>query len=185
MSSGDAGEITARWLPQAQFKERHGAVVTGSAETILATLKSFDVSQDKVMRFMMDLREAPSRIWAKLGGHSAIAGCARFGLDNFTLLGESPHALVYGMAGRFWQLDYGLEHLDSPDAFKHFNMPGVSRLVMAYSAIARADGLIDLVTETRVYCPDQKSLNRFRPYWIAIRLGSGFIRRRILARASR
>jgi hypothetical protein len=39
-----------------------------------------------------------------------------------------------------------------------------------------------LHTQTRVFCTDEASLRRFRPYWLLIRPVSGLIRRRLLAR---
>ncbi len=185
MSGGDVGQIVARWLPGAQFRERHSAVAPGPAGAILAALKTFDTNEDKVVQFMMDLREAPSRLWARLGGASAIAGQPRFGLHNFVLLEENADALVYGLVGRFWRLDYGLQCVETPEAFASMRMPGVAKLVMVYTVTQRADGQVDLVTETGVYCAGRTSLVLFTPYWIAIRLGSGFIRRRILSLAAR
>lgn len=185
MSGRDAGQIVADWLPDAQFRERHSAIVPGPAEAILAALKAFDAHEDKAVQFMMDLREAPSRLWARLGGTSAIAGQPRFGLHNFTTLEESADALVYGLAGRFWQLDYGLQRVETLEAFAMLQTPRIAKLVMAFTVTPRADGRVDLVTETRVRCVDRASLILFAPYWFAIRLGSGFIRRRILSLAAR
>ena len=127
------------------------------AGAILAALKTFDTNEDKVVQFMMDLREAPSRLWARLGGASAIAGQPRFGLHNFVLLEENADALVYGLVGRFWRLDYGLQCVETPEAFASMRMPGVAKLVMVYTVTQRADGQVDLVTETGVYCvgPDE------------------------------
>jgi hypothetical protein len=37
-----------------------------------------------------------------------------------------------------------------------------------------------LQTETFVYCPSRSTMLMFTPYWLAIRLASGWIRRRTL-----
>ena len=57
-------------------------------------------------------------------------------------------------------------------------------LSLTFQAHANAGGSL-LCTETRVHCPDRASRLRFWPYWLAIRLASGLIRRQMLAAIER
>ena len=175
-----ADRLGTAWLPGAQFSERHSAIVPGPAEAVLDTLGALDTGDDRLVELMLTLREAPSRLVARLGGKSDLAERPRFGLHEFSLLERRADALVLGLAGRFWRLDFGLHPIPDADAFRHIDVPGIARLVMIYTLAPRADGQFDLVTETRVFCPDRTSRLCFTPYWYAIRLGSGFIRRRML-----
>ena len=60
----------------------------------------------------------------------------------------------------------------------------MARLALNFS-VAQTDQGQTLTTQTRVFCPDDESLRRFRPYWLLIRPASGFIRRRLLQRIAR
>ncbi|MCL2717028.1 MAG: hypothetical protein FWD68_21405 [Alphaproteobacteria bacterium] len=181
MSARDADLTMENWLPGAQFRETHSVVIQGAPDAILDALVALDDREDALVRLMLKLREAPSRIWIALGGRSALAGHPRFGLKDFTLLERRDNVLAFGLTGRFWQLDFGLIPLATPEAFRTFLENGVAKLVMVYVVTPRGDGSVDLITKTHVHCPDRWSLFAFAPYWAAIRIGSGFIRRRILA----
>jgi hypothetical protein len=178
--SEDAGRIAETWLPLAQFRERHENPVHGPPEAVIETLAMLDDSDDMLVRIMLQLREAPVRLWDLLGGQSALKGRPRFGLHEFIVLERRTDALVLGLAGRFWRLDFGIHRLMDPTDFGVLREPGVARLVMVYALAPRPDGLFDLATETRVHCPDQTSRLLFAPYWFAIRMASGLIRHRIL-----
>lgn len=179
--STEAGTLAAAWLPLAQFQERHEGPVSGPPEMVIETLAALDDSDDRLVKMMLQLREAPVRLWDALGGSSALKGRRRFGLHEFTVLERRQDALVLGLAGRFWRADYGVQAIPDAAAFRTLQAPGVARLVMVYALGPRSDGLLDLVTETRVHCPDRTSRLLFTPYWFAIRLGSGLIRRRMLS----
>ncbi len=47
-----------------------------------------------------------------------------FGIDNFTLLEANESEIVYGLAGRFWSLDYGLERFSDSEEFLAIKTPG-------------------------------------------------------------
>ncbi len=122
---------------------------------------------------------------AALGGKSALQGRPAFGGADFTELGREPGAeLALGLAGRFWQADYGLLPVPDAQAFLDLQEPGIAKLVLNFTVQPDGAGTL-LTTRTRVWCNDAGSLRRFRPYWLLIRPVSGLIRRRLLARAGR
>lgn len=173
-------EVAGHWLPGAQFRETHAMAVEGAAADILDAVEALDDKDDAVVRMMLQLREAPSRLLGKLGGRSGLTGKPRFGLHSFTRLERCDDVVAFGLAGRFWRLDFGLTELPTPQDFSQLNAPGVPRLVMIYAVGQNAEGEQHLLTHTAVHCPNTTSLILFAPYWFAIRLGSGFIRKRIL-----
>jgi hypothetical protein len=124
---------------------------------------------------MIGLRELPIRLLAK-----ADRIPEPFGLHNFTLLAHTDEAIVYGLIGKFWRLNYGLTPVASGEAFRSFSENGVAKLALGFSVENASSGQTRLVTETRVHCPDRLSRLSFTPYWILIRPVSGLIRRRIL-----
>jgi hypothetical protein len=171
-----------QYLPVYQFAERHSVLLNGSPGTILDAVQAYDPSRDRPSRLFTALRELPGRWLAKLG----FAGASKaFGLHDFIPLDrDGDREMAAGLIGRFWRLDYGLVPLPDAAAFAAFAQPGTPKLVIGFLTEPQGNGT-RLVTETRVYCPDRLSLMLFTPYWLAIRLPSGYMRRRFLARVRR
>ncbi|WP_218005338.1 hypothetical protein [Hydrogenophaga palleronii] len=171
--------LLERYLPVHQFAERHGLQVAAAPAQLLDQVAPVLQQADPLVNKAIALREAPARLWQKLGGRNALPA-RPFGLDDFTLLERRGDGeLAFGLAGRFWQADYGLHPVANADAF--LNLQGVPKLVLHFSASPHGNSTW-LSTCTRVSCPDAASLRRFRPYWLLIRPVSGLIRRRLLQR---
>ncbi len=176
-----AFDVAARYLPTYHYSERHAiASVDAPAAAILNAMKDYDDREDKVLNTLLTVREWPSRAAAALGRKNALHARTRFGLDDFCLLEETGREITYGLIGRFWKLDYGLFPIASAADFQAFQQPGVAKLVMSFAVEPNARGSWRLMTETRIWCPDTTSRLLFLPYWIGIRLASGWIRLRIL-----
>jgi hypothetical protein len=169
-----------RYLPVYQFAERHSILVRSSPGAILDAVQAYDPSADRLSRRFTALRELPGRWLAKLG----FAGASKpFGLRDFIPLDRiGDREMAAGLVGRFWRLDYGLVPLPDAAAFAAFTGPGTPKLVIGFLAEPE-DDRTRLITETRVYCPDRRSLVLFTPYWLVIRPFSGYMRRRFLGRA--
>ena len=108
-----------------------------------------------------------------------------FGLHDFTLLDRSEREIVYGLIGRFWRPDYGLEPVADGAAFLRFDAPEVAKLALAFEACPGPDGRTRLITETRVSCASRAASLKFTPYWPLIRPLSGLLRRRTPAAIKR
>jgi hypothetical protein len=168
------------FLPTYQFSERHTAWVNASPREVLDVIMNYDFTADGFTAALMALRRLPARVLGKMLPHVAMP--ENFTMRTFTPLArDGDREMAAGLVGRFWRLDGGLVPIADADAFLHYAEVGVPKLVMNFSA--EPDGSrTRLSTETRVYCPDALSQLCFTPYWYAIRLGSGLIRRRFLSR---
>ena len=165
------------FLPQFQFHEKHLTVIhTSRPENILPMIASFDVRQDAVIRRLMSLRQLPQRFLRNQQANSI----SNFGLHSFTLLKSSASELSYGLKGQFWRTDFGLENAPDAIAFQSPAAPGSAKLLLRYQVTELAPGQHELCTETFVYCPDKRTHLKMAAYWLAIRAGSGWIRRRTL-----
>lgn len=162
------------YLPDYQFQEVHTRQTRATPERLIDAAQAYRPEHDRFFRSMITLRELPMRLFDRTPRRAA------FGLQDFTLLERQPEQLVYGLAGRFWQNDYGLESITDGATFRTFDRPGVPRLALGFMAKALGNGRCQLQTQTRVYCPDAASLRSFRPYWYLIRPVSGLIRQRML-----
>jgi hypothetical protein len=166
--------VTATLLPDFQFRERHQRQCRAPPPPVAAV----PLVQPQSLPLVRGCCDA--QLPARLLRDPARQGRPLFGLHEFTLLRRDEHSLALGLAGRFWQRDFGLASIADADGFRTFAEPGVPRLLLTFQAQANADGSL-LCTETRVHCPDRASRLRFWPYWLAIRLASGLIRRQMLA----
>lgn len=162
------------YLPRFQFSEVHACRIAADAATILDAVAAYRPEEDAFFRIMIGLREVPARLTGRRGAEP-------FGMRNFTLLDRGEHELVYGLVGQFWQADYGLRQIAGGAAFRAFGEAGVPKLALGFELAPEAGGTHRLTTRTRVFCPDEGSRRKFRPYWLLIRPVSGLIRRRILA----
>ncbi|UNC51210.1 hypothetical protein [Enterobacter huaxiensis] len=165
------------FLPQFQFHEKHRTVIhTDHPETILPLIANFDVRQDPVIRRLMSLRQIPQK-FLRNPQSNAIGD---FGLHSFTLLKSSASELCYGLIGQFWRTDFGLEDVPDASAFQTPAAPGSAKLLLRYRITELVPGQHELCTETFVNCPDRSTRLRMTAYWLVIRAGSGWIRKRTL-----
>ncbi len=175
-------DLINRLLPQWQFSERHALRLRGvSAAQAYASIIPALSAEDPLIANAITLREMPGRLLRALGLSRNALPSQAFGFHSFTLLGRAPEREVaFGLAGRFWQLDYGLQPVADAAAFTA--MSEQPRLVLNVCVEAEGDHGCRLVTHTRVHCPDEAQRRRFAPYWYAIRPVSGLIRHRLLRR---
>lgn len=165
-----------RYVPAHHVREVHACDVAAESATILDHVAAYRPEADRFFTRMIGLRELPMRLLGRTD-----AARPAFGLDDFTLLDRDESAIVYGLIGRFWRTDYGLEPIADAAAFLAFDAPEVAKLALAFSARPGPNGQTRLVTETRVCCCSRAARLKFTPYWMAIRPVSGLIRRRMLA----
>jgi len=87
-------------------------------------------------------------------------------------LGEVPdEEYVVGLVGRLWRHDFGVEPIDSPEAFVRFDEPGYLKVAVAYRCEPVVEGT-RLTCETRVHATDPLALRKFRWYWRVIGVGA-------------
>lgn len=173
--------LATKYLPLYHFLERHEVIgIAATPEAILDAVKNFNDQQDQVLDILLRAREFPSRLATYLGMHNQLSKRKRFGLNDFLLLEETSTEIAFGLVGRFWRLDFGLTAIKDAAEFRNFDARGVAKLVMSFTVQQSLPGVQKLLTETRVSCPDLRSRLFFTPYWIVIRIASGWIRRRIL-----
>ncbi|WP_036627899.1 hypothetical protein [Pantoea sp. AS-PWVM4] len=165
------------YLPEFQFHEKHLAVIhTPVPEKILSAVAEFDIRQDRVIRALMSVRQFPQ----KLRSHPPDEAFNSFGLHSFTPLVSSASELCFGLRGQFWRADFGLEPVPDASAYQQAVEPGSAKLLLRYRVRQLMAGQHELCTETFIYCPDLATQCRMAAYWLAIRAGSGWIRKRTL-----
>jgi len=168
-----------RYLPDPTYREHHSLAVRARGPAILAAAAAYRPERDPFFRRMIGIREWPMRLGRSLLGRDGPAP-PPFGIDDFTLLERSETELVYGLAGRFWRLDYGLLAFENGIHFLRLDEPGIAKLALNFAVEPMTGGAMRLSTETRIACADVAARRAFAPYWYLIRPVSGLIRRRML-----
>ncbi len=175
-------QLMERFLPSWQFAERHELALPGiTPAQAFASIVPGLSAEDPLIEKAIALREFPGRLLRGLGLSGNALPRQAFGFQSFTRLGEMPdREVAFGLAGHFWQLDYGLRPVADVSAFTV--LTDLPRLVLSV-CVEPVDGTgCRLVTHTRVHCPTEAQRRRFAPYWYAIRPVSGLIRMRLLRR---
>ncbi|WP_255261971.1 MULTISPECIES: hypothetical protein [unclassified Pseudomonas] len=173
------------FLPRFNFYEFHqSGAIDAQPDAIIAAVCALDMRADRVADALLRLRELPAKLIRAIGNRPQPAP-APFGFDTFTLLRRTDHEVSLGLAGRFWRPDLDACLVADAPAFMSLDDSRVARLVLRFQVIEQAEGARTLRTETFVFCPNTRTRWLFTPYWLAIRLASGWIRRRTLATIQR
>jgi hypothetical protein len=167
-------------LPIWHFRERHRVATAAPAADLLAAVDQVTWGEVPVMRVLMRARSA-GRLRPG-SDRTILEDMARLG---FTVLARNEEEVVAAAVGRPWSPAGGAAPLwtQQPDParlFVDFSAKGWAKMIVNFRVSAG-----QLTTETRVQLTDDRSRRAIRPYWLAIRLPSGHIRRQWLAAIDR
>jgi len=168
-----------RVLPQFAHSEVHVVDVSASPEDVWTALHAVTAAEMPFARVLAGLRGLGSRRRASRPVLEA------FTARGFTVvIDEEPRAFAAAAAGQPWRLRGGeTVPIEDVQALTAFSRPGFVVMALSFgleSLGGHAGGRTRLTTETRVQPTDPAAARRFRPYWWAIRAGSGLIRRDLL-----
>ncbi|KVZ24979.1 hypothetical protein WL13_03245 [Burkholderia ubonensis] len=168
------------FIPSFGFHEIHQSrPIAADARRIIDAVTSLDMRADPIVDALLTVREFPSTVIGALRNESARR--ERFGFDTFTPLQRDDRSLTLGLVGQFWRPALDVRTIDDAAAFMRHADPRDAKLVLRFEVIECGHGAHALRTETFVHCPTARTRFLFTPYWLAIRLASGWIRRRTLA----
>jgi hypothetical protein len=158
------------FLPIYHVTEHHETDVRAPVKEVYTALRSFDLSDSTMIRWLFRLRGLPQY-------SLSLDGLLKMG---FTVLGEIPQQeLLLGMVGRFWTLSGDIQRVDA-DSFRKFGKKGYAKAAWNFTLSQENDGITLVATETRVYCLDNASRSRFRLYWLLIGPFSAWLRKETL-----
>jgi hypothetical protein len=168
-----------RVLPQFAHRETHAVDVDASPEIVWAAIHEVTGTELPVTRMLTAIRG--------IGSHGARKPVLeRFVAGGFSLvLDEPPRAVALAAAGQPWKRRGG-ERIALPEAGQEvsdFARPGFVLMATSFALEplgGTGGGRTRLTTETRVQPTDATAARSFRPYWWAIRAGSGVIRHELL-----
>lgn len=177
------------WLPTYQFNEIHRVTVRASPEKTFVALKQLTWAElSPLVKLLLGLRALPARLSGKT---EPAMDASQPMLDlmyaqGFIPLAESSNEIVFGLIGQFWKLkDDMTPPIHTPQEFLAFDDPAFAKVAANLAVREITPMLMECTTETRIYVPDPNTRKKFALYWIAIRLGSGLLRRVWLAAIKR
>jgi hypothetical protein len=172
-------------LPVYRHRERHATQIAAAPEAVWSALHAVSNDELRLTRVLMNIRALPARLPGGRmpgGGAQADRGFVEAFLERGfrELRLDPPWTLVAGAATQSWRLRGG-ETADvvDLDGFRAFARRGFILIATSFELDALGDGT-RLSSETRVQPTDAAAARAFRPYWWAIRAGSGLIRRDVL-----
>jgi len=165
-------------LPEFDVSSHHEIEISVSRERAWEALLAHDLAGSTASKLLLALRGYGLRARRGNAGGTIADRLERFG---FTKLAEVPgEELVFGLAGRFWRFDGGLERLAGPEDFRAFAKDGRVKTAWNLRVFDAGPGKSRLTTETRVLCFGSSARRRFRLYWALIAPFSGAIRMGLL-----
>jgi hypothetical protein len=157
-----------RVMPDYDRREVHRRTVDAPPTAIWAAARDLRGNELTTMRLLMGIRTLGRR-----SGDDSRTVLDTFRWMGFRIVDEDPEReLVVAGIGRFWQLSGGLRRVEGREHFTAFDEPGYAKVAFNFRLEGR-----ELSTETRIAGTDAHARRRFGLYWLAIRPGSGLIRR--------
>ena len=145
---------------------------------IIDTVATLDMRTDPIVDALLNVREFPAAVAASLRSGATRVERERFGLHAFTPLHRDETSLSLGLIGRFWRPDLGVLKIADAAAFVRHDDPRDAKLVLRFEVVGRVG--CAPAAHRNVHCPTVRTRLLFMPYWLAIRMASGWIRRRTL-----
>lgn len=165
-------------MPRPDFSERHAVEIAAPPVLVLETIPSVRMGEDPLIERLLKVRALPSRLL----GREAPKPPKDFGYEDFVSLAHDERQRAWGAIGAFWKPAGGIVRGTAPADFEHAPPPGTAKLLWSYHARGLAGGATHLTTETRIVCADAAARRAMLAYWLVIRIPSGIIRKRLLAR---
>ncbi|MEU4572636.1 hypothetical protein ACBI99_16715 [Nonomuraea sp. ATR24] len=167
--------LAHRLMPAPDAAERHSIVIDAPPSRVWEAIGNVKATDLRLAKPLFAARNLLSRV---RNGH------AQRDIPDFIPLAEDPgREVVQGVIGQWWRLGraQNVGSVDGLDAFRAFDRPGYAKATFSFLLKDAGDGRTRLVTETRIQATSPDARRAFLRYWGVIRLGSGFVRRVMLA----
>ena len=171
-------------LGEGHFSERHERRIEAPPAVVWSALHEVRLVDLALSRTLMDLRTLPMRLRGRPRPQMVTARLLEDG--PVPVLATEPGRMVLaGGAMQPWRLT---RHTEPPpldlEALRAFSEPGWVKVGMDF-VLDPEGGATRVRTETRIVATDPRTRLVFGIYWVAIRAGSGLIRRDMLRAVAR
>ena len=169
------------YIPFYDVGEHHEIMVRARPENIYPAFWQVDLSRSGLVKLLFEIRMIPSRLafWADRPKKNTLKIEDLLDVGFILLAEDKPRELVLGLVGRFWKPVPKIRDVP-PEKFQDFNEHGYGKIGWNLFLEEADQGIMRVITQTRVRCLGLRPLMRFLPYWLAIRPFSGLIRKKML-----
>jgi hypothetical protein len=172
-------------LGEGHFSERHERRIEAPPAAVWAALHEVRLVDLALSRTLMDLRTLPMRLRGRPRPRMVTARLLEDG--PVPVLATDPGRMVLaGGAMQPWRIT---RHTEPPpldlEALRAFSEPGWVKVGMDFVLAPEGGAATRVRTETRIVATDPRTRLVFGIYWVAIRAGSGLIRRDMLRAVAR
>jgi hypothetical protein len=164
-------------LPTYDVRSVYARRIPADPATVWDALVGLTADELPITRLLMSIRSA---------GRTRLRGSLIDAFPIPLLARIEGSELVFGTVAAFWRLrpEPAPLPLGDANAFAAFTEPGWAKAAM--SIRLAADGSDTAVSvETRIHATDPASRRAFIRYWVAVRAGSGLLRREFLRALAR
>ncbi|HKW69227.1 MAG TPA: hypothetical protein VJP81_01475 [Candidatus Dormibacteraeota bacterium] len=176
------------FMPVYRHRERHQRTIAAQPVEVWRAMLALTDRELPLSRFLMGVRSIPRLVVRGDGRRNASSKplIATFLKNGFRELRvDPPRLIIAGTAIQPWRLVSGkVADVHDGAGFRNFNQPGFVLAGISFELEPVNKGTL-LATETRIQPTDTNSARAFLPYWLAIRAGSGLIRREMLSAVAR
>lgn len=160
-----------KYLSQADICKTASIEIKAPIGNVYPVVEKLDFSRSTIIYWLFKLRGIPVPESLTLKGLEKI---------NFVKL-ETIHnrEMIIGLIGQFWKPRGKLRKFN-PEEFIRYSHADFLKATWNFELRKINDSKTQLITETKVFCPTQKTKNKFRIYWTIIEPFSSWIRREIL-----
>jgi len=161
------------FMPEYEICERHSIHVDAPASVTLATAKSLELTDSRIIRAIFWGRERILRSAPVVDRPRGLfAGMQTIG---WGVLAEADYEIVFGAVTKPWEPNPVFRALP-PEEFAAFAEPDYVKIVWTLRADVEPDGTSTFRTETRAIATDPGARAKFRLYWSLLSPGILIIR---------
>ena len=141
-------------VPNFDKREIHEIEIRASESAVYDAIWRLDLSRSKIVGLLIRLRGMPPE-------SMTLKGLVERGFN--VLVDDAPRELVMGAAGKFWTSRPEMQELNA-FSFTDFNEPGYAKAGWNFYLEHLDERRVQLRTETRVVCADEKSRRESKCY---------------------
>ncbi len=176
------------FMPTYRHRERHQRTIAAPPDVVWDAILSITDHELPLSRFLMGVRSMPRvivrrAVSGRREDRPLVEMFLRSGFRELRV--DRPRLMIAGAAIQPWRLVNGqVADVRDGHGFRTFNQPGFVLAAISFE-LEPVGNATRLATETRVQPTDAGAARAMLPYWLAIRAGSGLIRREMLAAVAR
>jgi hypothetical protein len=171
----DDSPLLDRFMPAPEVTEHHRIRIAAPAEVVLATAKSMDVLQSRLIRAIFKARELALRARPDTRSHPPALLEQMQSIGWVVLAERAGREIVLGAVTRPWDPEPVFRSVPAAE-YAAFHEPGYVKILWTLRAEPLGDDDSMFHTETRVATTDPEARAKFRTYWSFVAPGVELIR---------